>query len=110
MDRRAWSSLLSSWAAEAAERAGMPESPEPLSGLGFPGATEEALQQAEKRLGCSLPPSYREFLKCTNGLRQPHEALAASGGHFWSAQEIDWFRIRNSEWIAAYMSRPYEVP
>jgi hypothetical protein len=27
------------------------------------------------------------------------EHVAARGGDFWSAQEIDWFRVRNQEWI-----------
>lgn len=35
--------------------------------LGYPGATEAQIAQAEARLGMVLPRSYREFLKVTNG-------------------------------------------
>lgn len=35
--------------------------------LGYLGATEKQITQAEARLKTTLPPSYREFLKVTNG-------------------------------------------
>ncbi|MFI6451733.1 SMI1/KNR4 family protein [Streptosporangium amethystogenes] len=35
--------------------------------LGSPGVTEPEIMQHEQRLGVRLPPSYREFLKVTNG-------------------------------------------
>jgi hypothetical protein len=104
MDTIAWERLLSAWAADVAANGESPAPAGPLSGLGFPGATEKELQEAEARLGCRLPQSYREFLKCSNGLRQPSEFVAARGGDFWSAQEVDWFRVRNREWIDAWTS------
>ena len=39
--------------------------------LGYPGATEEQIMNLETRLGRKLPPSYRAFLKASNGFRQP---------------------------------------
>ena len=102
MDKAAWQRLLCVWAAEAVKRSGVKPAAGPLSGLGFPGAVEAELLAAEWRLGCRLPPSYREFLKCTNGLRQPSEFVPARGGDFWSAEELDWFRVRNQAWIDAW--------
>ena len=38
--------------------------------MGFDGATETEIQSNEKRLNTSLPPSYKEFLKVSNGFKQ----------------------------------------
>ena len=110
MDKAAWERLLSVWAAEAVKRAGIEPTAGPFSGLGSPGVAEAELLVAEARLGCRLPPSYREFLKCTNGLRQPLEFVPARGGDFWSAEGIDWFRVRNQEWIDAWTSDLFVIP
>lgn len=68
--------------------------------LGEPGATEAEIIAAEQRLGVKLPPSYRAFLKETNGFDHI--------GHFiyrlYSTEEIDWFRVRNQDWIDAYQN------
>jgi hypothetical protein len=66
--------------------------------LGFHGATEAQIRAAEQRLGKDLPPSYRAFLATSNGWRN-------AGGfidRLWSTDEVDWFRVRNRDWIAAY--------
>jgi hypothetical protein len=110
MDKAAWQRLLSVWAAEAVERPGVKPAAGPLSGLGFPGASDGELLVVEARLDCQLPPSYREFLKCTNGLRQPLAFVPARGGDFWSAQEVDWFRVRNQEWIDAWTGDTFVIP
>ncbi|MGW7439224.1 SMI1/KNR4 family protein [Streptomyces sp. NPDC054849] len=44
--------------------------------LGFPPASEERIAAMEKRLGRRMPPSYREFLKVSDGWRQ-------AGGFVW---------------------------
>lgn len=110
MNRDSWNVFLEAWAAAAVKKTGDNPRPGPLSGLGFPGASEAQLTAAEHRLGTRLPPSYRSFLECTNGLRQPQEFVGGSGGHFWPAEELDWFRTRNMEWIEAYNHDPYPVP
>ena len=38
---------------------------------GVPGASEQAIVDAEKRLGVRLPKSYRDFLKVSNGFALP---------------------------------------
>ena len=71
--------------------------------LGYPGATEAQLAQAEVRLGILLPPSYREFLGFTNGWRY----LTPFIWRVWSTEEIEWFSTRNQQWIDAYTNVPY---
>ena len=39
--------------------------------LGFPGVSEEQLAELELRLGVTVPPSYRSFLRVSNGFLQP---------------------------------------
>jgi hypothetical protein len=59
--------------------------------LGYPGATEEQLTQLEQRLGAILPPSYREFLKFTNGWRDIGHFIPA----IWSTKDVEWFAVRH---------------
>ncbi len=66
--------------------------------LGFPGATENELAEAEARLGVKLPPSYREFLSVTNGW----VGMGAFIERMWSASEIEWYRVRNQQAIDAW--------
>ncbi len=63
--------------------------------LGYPGATEEQIAQAEGRLGTRLPPSYREFLAVTNGWRRTSPFI----DRLWSTDEIEWFPVRHQGWI-----------
>ncbi len=37
--------------------------------LGYPGADESAIAAAEQRLGLTVPPSYRSFLRTSDGFR-----------------------------------------
>ena len=66
--------------------------------LGEPGATEAEIIAAEQRLGIRLPPSYRAFLAETNGF----DHIGSFIYRIYSAAEIDWFRVRNQDWIEAY--------
>ena len=50
-------------------------------------------------MGIGLPPSYREFLAVSNGWRLTGNFI----WRIWSTEEIDWFRVRNAEWIEAYV-------
>jgi SMI1 / KNR4 family (SUKH-1) len=63
--------------------------------LGYPAATEDQIKRLEAHLGKTLPPSYRAFLKVSNGFRQP-------GILVWRllpAEEVNWFRVRNQQTI-----------
>jgi hypothetical protein len=101
-----WKTFLATWTREmAARKSRNPNARreiDPTYGLGFPEANDEVIREAEARLGVTLPPSYSEFLKATNGLQQPFNYVAACGGDFWPAADLDWFAVRNAEWIDAY--------
>jgi len=118
MDVDAWRELLTRWNADLL---GTPDIVEHLppevvaSGwLGSPGATEEQIQAAEARLGCQFPPSYRTFLTVSNGWAH----LDYFHWNLWPTNEVDWFRVRNQDWIDAYVCHldpeewdgPHSVP
>jgi len=63
--------------------------------LGYPGATEDQIAGLEARLGRSLPPSYRAFLKVSNGFRQP----GMMSKRILSTDEVDWFPVRHQELV-----------
>lgn len=63
--------------------------------LGSEGASEEAIRATEERLGTSLPLSYRNFLKITNGWGTVNPELI----QLYSIQEICWFREQHQDWI-----------
>ncbi|MGD1857963.1 MAG: SMI1/KNR4 family protein [Leptolyngbyaceae cyanobacterium] len=69
--------------------------------LGYPGATEEQIIQVETRLEISLPPSYRDFLKVSNGWRQMTPFIY----RVWSVEEVDWFVSRHHIWIDTFIAR-----
>ncbi|NEP81416.1 MAG: SMI1/KNR4 family protein [Okeania sp. SIO3C4] len=66
--------------------------------LGFPGASEEQIVAAETRLGTTLPPSYRDFLKVTNGWLDYPSII-----ELWPIEKIDWFSVENQEWIDIWL-------
>ncbi len=67
---------------------------------GYAGATEDQIVALEARIGALLPPSYRQFLAVTNGWRDTGAFIYK----LWSAEEVDWFRVRNKEWIDIWNS------
>jgi hypothetical protein len=76
----------------------MPDHVRKRGWCGEPGATEEQILQLEARIDRSLPPSYREFLRASNGWW----ALNPFIWHLWSTENVDWFRVRHTDWIDAY--------
>ncbi|MBD2195914.1 MULTISPECIES: SMI1/KNR4 family protein [Calothrix] len=67
--------------------------------LGYPGATEEQITAAEARLNINLPPSYREFLKASNGLPPTSKGSI----RFYAVEEIDWYALNHQDWIDELM-------
>jgi len=68
--------------------------------LGCAGATENQIVEAEVRLGIILPPSYREFLKISNGWGKTTHFI----DKLWSTEEIEWFSKRHQEdWIDPWL-------
>jgi hypothetical protein len=80
--------LASSWAEE------LPDDVRASGWLGFPPATEQELDELEARLQIPLPPSYRSFLRTSNGWRRTTHAIdrLRSTPHVrWFKDEKDWF-------------------
>lgn len=70
-----------------------------------PGASEDEIADAEARLGVRLPPSYREFLRVTNGARAIvgwpglWPAGHATGGRMLPASGLRWLRDGEPELV-----------
>ncbi|CAD7696707.1 unnamed protein product [Ostreobium quekettii] len=64
------------------------------AGLRADPAPEAAIEGAERRLGTTLPQSYRQFLLHSNGF-----SCFAHGHHVLPVQEVKWFSEENQEWI-----------
>ncbi|MFI7040519.1 SMI1/KNR4 family protein [Microbispora rosea] len=107
MDRHAWKPFLQRWSEEW--RIAHPgEEPGGDPWLGCPPATEDEVQALEARLGCVLPPSFREFLLVTNGWRH-------AGNLVWSlrgTEEIGWLTDLEPMWAETWVDREvkYEDP
>src|SRR5215475_1698538 len=72
--------------------------------LGYPGATEDQLSNLETRLGKALPPSYRAFLKTSNGFQQPGMFVL----RLQTVDEIEWFRVKSLDTIDMWKSHGLE--
>ena len=97
-----WQNLMARWNAALLADSEIDSYVEPevidSSWLGFPGATEGQIAAAQHRLGVSLPPSYREFLKHTNGWR----ILNFTIERLWSTEEVEWFAVNHQRIIDAW--------
>ena len=69
--------------------------------LGFPGADEALIAAVEERLGLRFPPSYRSFLKTSNGFRR------AGVPDVWP---VDQVRRGEAVWPDADWSQEDDVP
>ena len=74
--------------------------------VGYAAAEEEELVATEKRLAASLPPSYRAFLKASNGWRFPSISIF----NLFPTDKVAWFRELNQDWIDAYVGPAKELP
>lgn len=62
--------------------------------VGYPGATETQIAQAEGRLGARLPASYRTFLAVSNGW----QATNFSDG-LWPIERVEWLSRHDPDFI-----------
>lgn len=74
--------------------------------LGYPGASEDQIKAAEVRLGKKLPPSYRAFLKVSNGWQETTPFIQDLG----STEEINWFAIQHSDWLKQWIQLYHTAP
>ena len=106
-----WRSFLLRWSQiiltsmSDEERQQLPQEVLESGWLGYPGATDEQIVKAEARLQRQLPPSYREFLKVTNGWRQTAKGNDSFNHKLWSTDEIGGFVMRHPRWIEAFTDR-----
>jgi cell wall assembly regulator SMI1 len=68
--------------------------------LAYPGATAQEIEDLTHRLGVTLPPSYVEFLKVSNGWIQV--GMDAETGKLWSTTEVKWLREQDPDLIRAW--------
>jgi len=94
-----WMSLLRQWNTVAHAR-DLPGELASVSWLGSPSVSDDDLQQAEARLHVPLPPSYRAFLRASNGWRFASHAVPL----IRQVGQIDWFKKEHRDWIAAYVT------
>ncbi|MGJ3246955.1 MAG: SMI1/KNR4 family protein [Elainellaceae cyanobacterium] len=99
-----WERFLKRWSQELLVSLGddiqqLPPNVVKSGWLGYPGATETQITRAETRLRCALPPSYRNFLKVTNGWHHTTPFIY----RLWSVEEIEWFAVRHQDWIDAFV-------
>lgn len=66
--------------------------------LGSPGASEAQIAELEVRLGTTLPPSYRSFLRVSNGFLQPGVIVP----RLLPAEEVNWLRDVDPDTIEAW--------
>ncbi|WP_030223444.1 SMI1/KNR4 family protein [Streptomyces bikiniensis] len=101
--RYVWRDLLQRWSDEwldpvlhEQERAEpFPAAVRRARWLGSTGATGEELDALEKRLGVSLPPSYRQFLLISNGWLNTTPDIH----HILPAHEVGWTRDLDPELV-----------
>lgn len=101
-----WQDLMMRWNKTLLDN-GYGERLEPEAGnwFGGKGATEKQIVQLEKRLGTQLPPSYREFLRFSDGWLHPTTFI----DKLWAADKVEWFSVRNQDWVDAWNLEPYPV-
>jgi len=95
-----WGEFLKQWsktiiASPYAEHFNMPLDAVKAEWLGFPGASEAQIADTEKRFGVTLPTSYREFLKTSNGWRHTGTYIE----RILPVEEIHWVRDTHFEEI-----------
>lgn len=96
-----WANFLDRWRTEVRSSFTAKDQCQPADDSGslhLPPATDDEIADAERRLKISLPPSYKTFLKVSNGWRKTSSTI----DRLWGTDRIDWFRKRNKEWISAY--------
>jgi hypothetical protein len=73
--------------------------------LGFDGVSDEKIKIHENRLKAILPPSYKEFLKTTNGFKQ----LNCFVWDILPLEKIDWLRNFDESFYEQYSTEFYET-
>lgn len=110
MARFAWLPFLKRFSREVIKdeqlRAWLPADAIASSWLGFAGATEDEIETLERRLGTTLPKSYRKFLQTSNGWRTAgvfvYDLLPTA--------KVAWFREGYQDLIDAWVEGAGSTP
>jgi len=73
----------------------------PSEWLGFVEISDNEIQNHESKLGTLLPPSYKSFLKTTNGFKQ----LSCFVWDIWPVEKIDWLKNVDPQLIEIYSTQ-----
>jgi hypothetical protein len=101
MESLDWPTFLRRWSDQmlaSSMAKSIPEDARKSGYLGFPPATEDQIRAAEDRLGIALPPSYRSFLKASNGWGKITRAI----DQMFTVEQVDWFRVITPSWVSVY--------
>ncbi len=106
-----WTRFLTRWSQELLASLGdeiktLPSDVLRSGWLGYAGATEAQIAEAEAQLRLVLPPSYRAFLKITNGWRYTTPFIY----HLWPVERIALFPERRQEWLDAFLTQQDSDP
>ena len=63
--------------------------------LGYPPADDSKILEKEKELGLTLPKSYKDFLKASNGFRQ----ISFFTGNLCPIGNVDWLSNTDSDFL-----------
>src|SRR3954467_5085835 len=100
-DELTWDELLRRWSEGGLSSSFADELPADVRAagwLGFPPASDEQIVAAEARLKIPLPPSYKEFLRVSNGWGRTSPAI----DRVWGTEEIGWFRKNDPQWVRSF--------
>lgn len=111
-----WNLFLNQWSRDLLEQLEDDEirslPPEVIESkwFGYSGATVTEISEAETRLGRTFPPSYRDFLRTTNGWRKLDDFVS----QLYSTREIEWLAVKDPElidgWTTGVMLQGGPIP
>lgn len=113
-----WDFFLRQWSRDLLERledsefASLPSEVIEARWLGYFPAIDHEIDQAQTRLNITFPPSYRNFLRVSNGWRKLDDFI----DRLLSTQEIEWLAQTDQEFIDAWTTGvalgggPFYVP
>jgi len=110
MDSPPWKDLLMRWSSAVLSDPelvdDLPANARSAGWLGYPGATHEQLARCERRLAAQLPPSYRAFLRVSNGWYKLDNFI----DRLLSTEEVNWFATGHRQWLDTLTDDPEPIP
>ena len=100
-----WETFLNLWNRDLWERLedkkieNLPQEVINSKWLGYPPATENDISALEVKLGTTLPPSYKNFLKISNGWRRVSPHI----DRIYQTKQVDWLARKNPDVIQGWL-------